>query len=87
MLVGTVVAQGAVALEKSFAYWAIRVESEAVCLQQEGREGEIVFRVLMFQDLSCKIFGPWAMCHDDRHGGKDRGLVKGEVAIAASMKY
>jgi hypothetical protein len=73
VLVWAVVAQGAVTLQEGFAYWAIRIESKTVRLQQEGREREFVFRVLMFQDLSCKIFGPWAMFHDDGHGDKDRG--------------
>jgi hypothetical protein len=57
VLVWAVVAQGAVTLQKGFAYWAIRIKSETVSLQQEGGEREFVFWVLMFQDLSCKIFG------------------------------
>jgi hypothetical protein len=73
VLVWAVAAQGAVTLQEGLAYWAIRIESETVCLQQERREREAVFWVLMFQDLSCKIFGPWAMCNDDGHGGKDPG--------------
>lgn len=72
MLVGTVVAQGAVTLQEGLAYWAIRIESETVCLQQEGREREVVLWVLMFQDLPCEIFRPWAICHDNGHGDKDR---------------
>ena len=68
VLVWTVVAEGAMTLQEGFAYWAIGIESETVCLQQEGRERKFVFRVLMFKDLSCKIFGCWAVCHDDGHG-------------------
>ena len=73
MLVWTVVAEGAMTLQEGFAYWPIRIESETVGLQQEGREREFVFWVLMFQDLSCRIFGARAMCHDDGHGDNDRG--------------
>jgi hypothetical protein len=71
MFVGTVIAQGAVTLQKGLAYGAIRIKTETVCLQQEGRKREVVFWALMFQDLSCEIFGPWAVCHHDGHGGKD----------------
>jgi len=55
MLVGASCTQGAVPLDKGFAYWSVGIETEVVCLEQEGGEREVVLGRLMFENLAREI--------------------------------
>lgn len=57
MSVWTGSSKGTVALEVSFAYWTIGCDTVTIGLQKEWREGKLVLRGLMFEDLAREIFG------------------------------
>jgi hypothetical protein len=69
MLVGARVAERTVALDEGFACWPRGVNAKAICLQQEWRETEGVFWVLVFKNLAREVFWTGAFGKDCGHGG------------------
>jgi len=71
MLVWASWAQGAMALEVSFACRAVGREAVAIGLEEEGCKREAVFRSLMLEDLTRQVLGPGALRENRSHSGQE----------------